>query len=690
MIKKTFLIEVGTEEIPAKILEHLSCMWEKNFIDQLNLYQISYKKINVFSTPRRLALKVIDIDVSEKTIKINKKGPSVISAFDKNGLPTEATMKWIKHCGININEVTRVKTKKGEWLSFQKKQKQEKIQILLPKIIEQTLKKISIKKTMRWNLTNKKFSRPIRNIVMLLGDELIKGKIFNISSNKFLQNHLCSKEKKILIKHPDEYPEILFKENNIISNHDTRKETIIKEIKQAAKKIHGFIKINHSLTKEVASLVESPVALLGKFKKKFILIPEKILVHTIEKQQKCFPVYDINQKIIPYFIFISNINSPKPKKIILGNEKVMNARLSDTEFFLKNDKKIKLEQYLPLLKNILFQDNLGSLYEKTLRIKYLMKWMLNYTQINIHDAIRSAILSKCDLVTDMACEFPELQGTIGMYYALQDQETKDVSIALKEQYLPSFSGDTLPLTKIGSLLSIIDKIDTLSGMFILGKTPKSDHDPFGLRRLSIGIIRIIINSNLSINLEKIIKKSLSLYHKQNIDNQLIYSTIIEFFKKRLFYWYIENGYDIQIIKSVLSCMFKCLIDTDAKIKAISFFKTLDYSKSIILSIKRISNILEKNNKKITGKFNVNLIQTKEEEKLFITIEKINKKTKDLFIEKKYKEILLSTKTLETPIKNLFENVKIHDSDNKIELNRLVLLKKIENFFSKITNFYFLY
>jgi glycyl-tRNA synthetase beta chain len=690
MTKKVLLIEIGTEELPSRLLYKISLNFYNNFIKELSFYNIKYNKIQSFSTPRRLALKIIDLDTQDRFIDVKKRGPSIEDSYDVDNKPTEAAICWAKNCGININEASHVKTQKGSWLFCHTRKQQEDVERLIPKITELALKKISIVKAMRWDLNNEKFSRPIRNIVLLLDEKIISGKIFNVSSNHFLQNHVSLKEKKIKINHAKEYPFILFKKNNIIADYSIRKETIIKKIKEIAKQINGFIKINKFLIEEVTSLVESPVAFLATFKERFIAMPKKILVYTIEKQQKCFPIYNLKKEILPYFIVIANIDSKDSKKIIIGNEKVMHARLSDAEFFFKNDRKIKLEHYLLSLKKVLFHKNLGSLYEKTLRIKSLVEWIAKYSLSNVQDSVRAALLSKCDLVTDTVCAFPELQGTIGMYYSLEDNEKKDISVALKEQYLPSFSGDKLPCTLIGCSLSIADKIDTLSGMFYIGNTPRADKDPFSLRRLAIGIIRIIIIKNIPLDLKDLVNKSLTLHNKNNINISLVSNKIIEFFTTRIFNWYEETGYSVKIIQSVLSCQSTNLEDINKKIQALSYFCKLEISKSIILSIKRISNILAKENKKIHGRINIKIIKEKEEIILFNQINKFNIDTRDLFIEKKYKEILLKIIDFEIPIYNFFNNIKINHSNIEIRLNRLILLQELKEIFFKLTNFSYLY
>lgn len=692
MLKKIFLVEIGTEELPAQILYNLICAFLKNFKNELNTYNILYKKINYFATPRRLALKVIDIDTSEKIKKILKKGPSVKNSFNKDGKPTSILNHWIKQYNIDIDKTHRIKTSKGEWIGYLIEEKQEKIESLIPKIIEKSLKKITHNHFMKWNSSQTKFCRPIRNIVTLLDSHLIEQKIFNIIPKNILHNHISSKNKKIYIYKAKDYPEILFRENKIIADYQQRKEKIIKEAEKIAKKVKGFINKNITLIEEITSLVESPKILLGKFCQRYIKdIPQEILSYTIEKKQKCFPIYNSEKKILPYFIFIANIHPKNIKEIIYGNEKVINSRLSDTVFFFKKDRKTKLENRLISLKKVLFHKNLGTLYDKTMRLKLLTEWTSSYVTINKNNLIRASLLSKCDLITDMVSEFPELQGIIGMHYALQDKENKEVCEAIKEQYLPSFSGDQLPSSLIGCILSIANKIDTLSGMFYINQIPSSEKDPFGLRRATLGIIRIIILKKIPLNIKDLIFKSLNIYDK-NKNNFLQLNKIENFFIGRLLFFYESQGYNSLIIQSVLSSGLSDLLNIDKKIKAISNFQKTDRYESIILIIKRISNILKKNNNEKLKKdqFNIDLIQGKEEKKLFQEIEKFNKQTKKLFLQKKYIKILLKIIILEKPINNFFNTTTINHKCCNIRKNRLILLMTLKKIFSKITDFSFLY
>ncbi|QIQ41185.1 MAG: glycine--tRNA ligase subunit beta [Buchnera aphidicola (Aphis urticata)] len=688
-MKQIFLVEIGTEELPAKILYNLIMLFYENFVNALRLNNIEYNKVDYFATPRRLALKILDIDNSQKIKKILKKGPSLKNSFNNDGTPTKYAYAWAKQIGIEINEANQLINEKGSWLVYYKQEQQEKIEILLPKIIEISLKKISIQNLMRWDINNIKFFRPIRNILMMLDDKIINNKIFNISSTNKLHNHISFKEKEIYLNHAKEYPSVLLKYSNIIADYKTRKKKIKKEVIEIAQQVNGHAKINYHLLEEINSIVESPKGVLVAFKKKYIkYIPNEILIYIIEKQQKCFPIYR-KKEILPYFVFITNIHSNKENQIISGNEKVMEARLSDIIFFLNKDNKIKLLDYLPSLKKVLFHKNLGTLYDKTMRLKLLVNIMSSSN--NKTDLIKSATLSKCDLITDMVCEFPELQGVIGMYYAMQNQEKHTIALSVKEQYLPAFSEDILPSSDIGSILSIADKIDTLCGMFLINQIPLPNKDPFALRRAALGIIRIIINKKISLDLNLLIYHSLKMYNKQESDYILISNKIINFFKLRLLSFYEKKGYDIKIIKSVLFCQVKDILDIHEKIKAISNFKEKTESKSILLIIKRISNILSIHKKDTSNiKMNIDLIQIEEENNLFKEITNFNKNTKQLFIEKNYKIILSRLKNLEKPINDFFNTVKINHCNSEIKNNRLILLKKVEKIFFKIANFSYLY
>lgn len=687
-MKKTLLVEIGTEELPAKELCNLILSFSKNILHELDSYNIQYEKITSYATPRRLALKIKNINLTYTKKEIKKKGPSVLHAFDHNGLPSYIALRWAKSCGINLKQAKRIKNNKGEWLYYITEVKKEKTDLVLPQIISLSIKKINNCTLMKWNNTEFKFSRPIRNISILLEDKIIPMKIFDIISDRILRHHLSIRNPTMIINNANQYPNILFEKAQIIAHFKTRKEKIKQDAKLAAKKINGILKYSDILLNEITSLVESPVILTGKFDKKFLTLPHEILIHIMTYNQKYFPIYNTNGKLIPYFIFVTNIQSCYPTYIITGNENVIHARFTDAEFFFKNDIKRRLEDYLPDLKNILFQKKLGSLYEKTNRIKSLITWIAPTINANIHDAIRAAILCKCDLTTDMVFEFPEIQGIIGMYYAILNKENNEVAIAIKEQYQPKFSGDLLPSNLISCSLAIADKIDTLSGIFSIGEYPTGDKDPYALKRTAIGIIRIIIEKKMSINLKELLQRSINLYVEAT-NKKKITEDLMTFILERCYSYYRSQGYKKNVITSVLSCKFTQLVDIEARIKSITYFQTLNTYKPLILINKRICKFLEKNKKKINQHIKNHLVKEQSEIILNKKIQNLNSILPHLFLNKKYKEALLHISTLTNPIELFFDSVTINHTDPDLSINRLTMLHKIKKIFLNIADFSYL-
>lgn len=687
-MKKTLLVEIGTEELPAKELCNLSLSFSKNIIHELDLHKIKYGNVIPYATPRRLALKIENINPFYTKQAIKKKGPSIFCAFDHNDLPTNSALCWAKSCGINLKQAKRMKNNKGEWLYYETNVKKENIDIIFPKIIFTSIKKMNTYTLMKWKNNEFKFSRPVRNISVLLDNKIIPVNIFDVHSDRILRNHISFKNPKIIINNANEYPDILFKHSQIIAHFDSRKEKIKKDAEFVVKKINGNLHYPDILLNEITALVESPTVLIGKFDKKFLTLPHEILIHIMTDNQKYFPVYDINKKLIPHFIFVTNIQSYHLKCVITGNENVLHARFTDAEFFFKNDQLKKIEEYLPSLKNILFQKKLGTLYEKTNRIKSLITWIAPLINANLTNAIRAATLSKCDLNTNMVFEFPEIQGVIGMYYAINNKENKEVAIAIKEHYQPKFSGDQLPSNLIACALAIADKIDTLSGIFGIGEYPKGDKDPYALKRTATGIVRIIISKKIEIDLKKLLIESINLY-KKIIDKKSTINLLMEFILERCYSFYHLRGYNIDIIQSVLSCKLTELVDIDARIKAISYFKKLKTYRPLVLVNKRICKILEKSKQKTNENINFNLIKEKSEIILLKKMEHLNIILPDLLLKKRYKEALLNLSNLIDPIESFFNSVIINHKDPEIKINRLTILYEIKKVFLNIADFSYL-
>ncbi|XBC43962.1 MAG: glycine--tRNA ligase subunit beta [Buchnera aphidicola (Floraphis choui)] len=690
-MNKTFLIEIGTEELPQKSLQNIAKSFRNNVILLLTKNHIQYKKILWFATPRRIAIKIEELNTNIITLKKKYKGPSISNAFDALGNPTPSTQHWIKKLGITIDKTSRIKNKKKEWLYYEHYTNNRTIEEKLIEISIFSIKNSSVPNFMKWNISNIQFSRPIRNVVMLLDNKIIKAEILGIQTNRLLYGHRFMKNNVINISHANEYPEILLKFGKIIADYNIRKNKIKIESKKIANSFGGHLKIRDQLLDEITSLVEWPIVLLAKFNKKFLDLPNEILIHIMENQQKYFTIYDHNNKLTNNFIIISNVESKYPKNIILGNIKVLNSRFSDAEFFFKKDQKIPFKKYQPLLKNVIFQHSLGSLYDKTNRIKYLISWITKFTKANLKDCIQAANLCKCDLITDIVFEFPKMQGIIGMYYALNNGIHKDIAIAIQEHYLPKFSQDIIPSHPISYSLALADKIDTLVGLFFIGKNSTSgDKDPFSLRRLVIGIIRIILTKKISINLFKLFKKSLNIYDNNIQNKNAILENLKKFVLEKMYFIYIKQKYVPIIIKSVLICEVPYLIDLDLRIKAISKIYNSNTLKSLILIHKRISNILKLSSEALHEEINKKLIK-KLEEKIIISLLEHTQKKIQLFHENKdYPSILLELYNLYQPVCNFFENVKIQDINTSIKTNRLIILKKIQNLFFIIADFSYFY
>ncbi|CAL4319126.1 glycine--tRNA ligase subunit beta [Buchnera aphidicola] len=687
MNNKTFLIEIGTEEMPPKLIIEISKNFYNNFKFELNKNKIKYSTINLFHSPRRIAINIEKLNTYIIKKKNTYRGPSIKSSFDDTGKLTISALKWLKKMNINIQQTKKMITNQGEWLLYESYKQNTNIEDILIKIIISSIKKLEKYKNMIWNKQHIKFIRPVRSITILLDKKSIKTNILEINSKKFLYGNIFTIPSKIKISHAKEYEKILYEKGKVIANFEQRKQIIFDNSNEIAKKLNGKLNISNQMLEEVACLVEWPVILYGKFQKNFLKIPKEILIYVIESVQKCFPIYHENNQLTNYFIIIANTISEIKNHIILGNERVLHAKLSDIHFFLENDIKNKIEKYFPLLKKIIFHENLGSMYEKSKRLIQLIQYVIRYTKADPKDSIRSAYLSKCDLKTQMVYEFPELQGIVGMNYANYSQESKNVAIALKEQYQPTFSGDKIPSNKVGYSLSITDKIDSIVGFFLINQEPKKKKDPFGIRRLTIGIIRIIIKKNININLHKLIDKSINTYNLLN-NNENIKKKIIEFIFNRLYIWYKKQKYNTNIIQSVFICNHENLLDIHKKIQTISKFQHEISFKNLIVTKKRINKLIKKLNCNINRyqQVSFNLMKKKEEKILFQEIQKTKKTIYPFIKNKKYDEILHSLFKLNIFINNFLDKISIEYENENIKINRIALLIEAKKLFLNIADF----
>ncbi|VAX76345.1 glycine--tRNA ligase subunit beta [Buchnera aphidicola] len=695
MNPKILLIEIQTEDLPSKELSNIAKFFYSFIKKDLKKNQINYQSISLFYTTKKIALKIFSLSYIPKIRYIKKIGPLVEKSFNKKKTFTPLALNWIKSNNIQKEKVKKITIKKKKYLLYLKKKENVSLKKVLKKIIPNAIIHIPLKKSMSWGVNTIRFSRPIRNIMVLLNEKLISLNLVNISSKNISYGHFLLSPKKIFFNHANEYSVELFKKKYIMIDYFERKENILNQIKNLEKSSITSVNINEKLLHEITASIEWPKAYLGKFKKKYLNIPEEIITYIIEDNQKYFPLYEKNtKKITNNFIFISNIETTNSKKIIQENEQVLCSKLDNINFFLKKDQKISFSKRLILLKKISFQKRIGTMYDKTLRIIEISEYIANIIHADILLTKRAAQLSKCDLTTNIITECTALQGVVGMRYALMHQEKKIVAIAIKEHYFPNFSESKLPKRNISCALSIADKIDTITGIFTIGKIPKKNKDPFALRRAAIGIIRIITKKKFNINLPDLIEKSLNLY-KNSQENPELKPLILNFIYSRYKSLYLKKNYDKQVIDSVLSLKLVNLIDINKRIKTINKFKKKNNIENILSTYKRISNLLSKKDKKIKiikiNSFNLQYTQeiTKYEKILIKLIKKIQKKIHPVN-KIDYLILLKDIQELCYPIEKFFKNSFIYDKNIKKRSFRIFLLKKIQKIFLYITDFSYLY
>ena len=683
-MQKTFLVEIGTEELPPKSLRTLAESFAANFIEQLDNANLEHGEVLWYASPRRLALKVLNLNDTQPDSQIVKRGPAVSAAFDQAGNPTKAAEGWARGCGITVDQAERTQTDKGEWLSYTQNQKGQPVVNLLCDMVKNALNKLPIPKPMRWAARQVEFIRPSHTVTMLYGDELVPGTILDIDSARVIRGHRFMGEQEFTIDNADQYPEILEQRGKVIADYDKRKLIIQQQAEAAAAKLNGKADLTDSLLEEVSSLVEWPVVLTAKFEERFLDVPAESLVYTMKGDQKYFPVYDKQGKLLPNFIFVANIESKDPQVVIAGNEKVVRPRLADAEFFYKTDLKQRLEDRLPRLETVLFQQKLGTVKDKALRIESLAGFIAEQIGADVAQAKRAGKLTKCDLVTNTVFEFPETQGIMGRYLALKDGESVEVATAIEEQYKPRFSGDELPSTPVSSAVSIAEKMDTLAGIFGIGQHPKGDKDPFALRRAAIGVLRIIVEKNLPLDLITLSEFATSLYGDK-LNNQNVVTDIVSFMQGRFRAWYQELGFTIDTIQAVLALNPTKPADFDARVKAVTHFRTLPEASSLAEANKRVSNILSKANVEIPDTINASLLEAGAEGELAKQIAILSDKLAPYFNEGRYQDILVELAALKTPIDAFFEVVMVMVEDEKVKLNRLALLKILQQLFLRVAD-----
>ena len=683
MTTQNFLVEIGTEELPPKALKTLATSFADNVEAELNQAGLSFDKIEWFAAPRRLAVKVLNLATQQPSKEIEKRGPAVSAAFDAEGKPTKAAEGWARGCGITVEQAERIATDKGEWLVHRAKIEGQPTKNLLNDIVANALAKLPIPKPMRWADKTVQFIRPVHTVTMLLGDELIEGEILGVASARTIRGHRFLGEKEFEIQHADQYPQLLREKGSVVADFNERKAEILAKSQAKATALGGVADIEESLLEEVTSLVEYPNVLAAKFEERFLAVPAEALVYTMKGDQKYFPIYDKDGKLLPHFIFVSNINPEDPTAIIEGNEKVVRPRLTDAEFFFKTDLKQKLVDRLPRLETVLFQQQLGTLKDKTDRIEQLAGEIAKQIGADEVKAKRAGLLSKCDLMTNMVFEFTDTQGVMGMHYARHDGEDEEVAVALNEQYMPRFAGDELPKSLVASAVALADKFDTLTGIFGIGQAPKGSADPFALRRAALGALRIIVEKNLPLDLEDLVKKSAALFGDK-LTNKNVVADVVDFMLGRFRAWYQDEGIAVDVIQAVLARRPTRPADFDARVRAVSHFRTLDSAEALAAANKRVSNILAKADAAI-GEINLTACVEPAEKALAEAVLALRTEVQPLIAQGDYTAVLDKLANLRAPVDSFFDNVMVNAEDPALRQNRLAILNTLQGLFLQVAD-----
>ncbi|MGL5360636.1 MAG: glycine--tRNA ligase subunit beta [Shewanella sp.] len=680
---ENLLIELGTEELPPKSLRKLAESFLANFTDELTKADLAFTSAVWYAAPRRLAINVTALALAQADKVVEKRGPAVSSAFDAEGKATKAAEGWARGNGITVEQAERLITDKGEWLVYNAKIEGVETKSLIAAMAQRALDKLPIPKPMRWGSNKTQFIRPVHTATILLGGELIEGELLGIKTARTVRGHRFMGT-GFELDHADNYLEFLKEKGKVIADYERRKALIKADAEKAAAKIGGTADIEESLLEEVASLVEWPVVLTASFEEKFLNVPSEALVYTMKGDQKYFPVFDDAGKLLPNFIFVANIESKDPAQIISGNEKVVRPRLADAEFFFNTDKKHTLESRLPSLETVLFQQQLGTLKDKVNRVSALAAYIAEQTGANAVDAARAGLLSKTDLMTNMVMEFTDTQGTMGMHYARLDGETEAVAVAMEEQYKPKFSGDTVPNAGVSCAVALADKLDTLVGIFGIGQAPKGAADPFALRRAAIGVLRIIVENNLPLDLVDLIAKAQAL-HGTNLSNATASDEVLEFLMARFRAWYQDKGIGVDVILAVLARRPTRPADFDSRINAVSHFRGLEASSALAAANKRVSNILAKVEGELPTAINSSLLTEAAEHTLAAKLNELQPQLAPLFANADYQQALTLLAGLRESVDQFFEDVMVMADDEALKNNRLALLNNLREQFLHVAD-----
>ena len=679
MSAQDFLVELGTEELPPKALNTLADAFLAGIEKGLHSAGLKFAAKKVYAAPRRLAVLLTALETQQPDRSINLDGPPRQAAFDAEGNPTQAALGFAKKCGVELSEIDQ----SGPKLRFSQVITGKPTASLLPTIVEDSLNDLPIPKRMRWGARKEEFVRPTQWLVMLLGDQVIDCTILAQKAGRDSRGHRFHHPEAVRITSPANYAADL-RAAYVLADANERRELISKRTEELARLQDGTAIVPPSLLDEVTALVEWPVPLVCSFEERFLDVPQEALITTMQDNQKYFCLLDVDGKLLPRFITVANIESKDPQQIIAGNEKVVRPRLTDAEFFFKQDKKQKLEDFNLRLQNVVFQEKLGSVYDKAVRVSKLAAYIAPRIGGDAAWAARAGLLSKCDLATEMVGEFPEMQGVAGYYYALNDGEPDDVALALNEQYMPRGAGAELPSTLSGAAVAIADKLDTLVGIFGIGMLPTGSKDPYALRRAALGVLRILIDKKLDLDLTQAVVFAVSQFGAK-VKQAGLAEQVLEFVFDRLRARYEDEGVDVSVYLSVRALQPGSALDFDQRVQAVQAFRKLPEAEALAAVNKRVSNLLSKADNLGNAEVDPGLFADAKEFSLNSAIAKAENAVKPLLAERNYAEALARLATLREPVDAFFEAVMINAEDAGVRKNRYAMLARLRGLFINIAD-----
>lgn len=685
-----FLVEIGTEELPPKALRSLMDAFAENLEREIDASRLGHGSLKAYASPRRLAVTVDRLACAQEDRTVEQKGPPLGVAFDADGNPAPPALAFAKKCGVQVSELGRIRTEKGEWLSCELSEPGREATALMPQAVEKALALLPIPRRMRWGAGEAEFVRPVHWVVMLHGSEVVEATIMGLGTGRESRGHRFHANHPIAIPEPAAYPAVLETGGRVVADFDERRRRIEEGVRKAAATAGGSVVEAEGLLDEVAALVEWPVPIVGAFDAEFLELPREAVISTLTAHQRYFPVADAEGRLLPRFITVANLESSDPDQVREGNERVIRPRLADAAFFWNSDRRSSLDSRQAALENVVYQRGLGSLYDKSARVAAIASAMATELGVAPAPVERAAMLAKCDLLTGMVGEFPELQGTMGRYYAEADGETDAVATAVGEHYLPRYAGDALPSTIEGQLLSVADKLETIAGVFALDKKPSGNRDPFALRRAALGIVRILIECRLDIDLKAAIQQAIEAQPLPGAGPEVLAAELYSFVTERLRSYLVDRDANLstETFDAVLAREPRSMLDFAGRLVAVQAFVAMDEASSLAGANKRIANILKKSagdELPVSQSVDTALFEYPAETELHDAVAAAANEAAPLLEKRDYTAALRRLAELKTPVDRFFDEVLVMSDDERLRNNRLALLAALRELFLRVAD-----